>query len=128
PDPIRGNYRSFLGEAVGTATMLIFIFACVDRHNVPPTHFSPLAIGIAVATILAAFNSPGAIALNPARDFAPRVLMLAAGYGKIVFTAHDGYAWVPVVGPLVGGVVGGALYDIFIATAPDPEEHDSKSF
>ncbi|RKP12140.1 aquaporin-like protein, partial [Piptocephalis cylindrospora] len=129
PDSIRGNYSSFFGEIVATAAMLIFVFACVDRYNVPPTHCAPIAMGLAIAAILAAFDSPGSLSLNPARDFGPRLLMFAAGFGKILFTGFDGYAWAPVVGPFIGGVVGGGLYDLFIATGPGPEdEYDPKSF
>lgn len=128
-DPVRGNYSCFFAEIIGTASLTMLIFAAVDRYNVPPTHCSPIVFGLAVAVILAAFNSPGALAINPARDFGPRMLMSAAGYGGTIFSAYDGYAWVPVVGPLIGGSLGGAVYDLFIATGPDPEEvYDPKSF
>ncbi|KAI9227190.1 MAG: aquaporin-like protein [Piptocephalis tieghemiana] len=129
PDPIRGNYLCFLSEAISTAAMLIFIFACIDRYNVPPVHCAPVAMGLAISGILAAFGSSGSVSLNPARDFGPRLLMFAAGYGKILFTANDGYAWVPVVAPFIGAVAGGVIYDIFIATGPDPEDkYDSRRF
>jgi glycerol uptake facilitator-like aquaporin len=53
-------------------------------------------------------------AINPARDLGPRIFTYLAGWGPQVFTAHDNWWWVPVVGPLIGAVVGGLVYDLFI--------------
>jgi glycerol uptake facilitator-like aquaporin len=53
-------------------------------------------------------------AINPARDLAPRLFTAIAGWGQQVFTAHNGWWWVPVVGPCIGAVLGGFIYDLFI--------------
>jgi glycerol uptake facilitator protein len=62
-------------------------------------------------------------AINPARDFGPRLASSLLGWGTSVFRSHNGYFWVPLVAPLVGGVCGTLLYDLTIGRhLPDPEE------
>jgi glycerol uptake facilitator-like aquaporin len=58
------------------------------------------------------FNS--GYAINPARDFGPRLFTAIAGWGSDVFRAGNHWWWVPIVGPLVGGVLGGAIYNGFV--------------
>lgn len=53
-------------------------------------------------------------ALNPARDLGPRLFIWMAGYGSKVFTLNDGYFWVPIVGPCVGGVIGAGAYNLLV--------------
>ena len=54
----------------------------------------------------AAFGFNSGYAINPARDLGPRLFTAVAGWGSEVFTAGNGWWWVPIVGPLVGGVLG----------------------
>ena len=61
-------------------------------------------------------------AINPARDFGPRLASAVLGWGPAVFRSHGWYFWVPIVGPLVGGVVGALLYDLAIARHLPPAE------
>ena len=63
-------------------------------------------------------------AINPARDFSPRLFTAVAGWGSEVFTAGNYFFWVPIVGPCVGAVLGGAAYDFFI-TRHHPGEDDA---
>jgi glycerol uptake facilitator-like aquaporin len=58
------------------------------------------------------YNSGSAI--NPARDFGPRLFTFLAGWGSEVFLAGPCWWWVPIVGPLIGGVLGGWAYDLLI--------------
>lgn len=55
-------------------------------------------------------------AINPARDFAPRLFTLIAGWGSQTFTAGNYFFWIPIVGPLVGAVVGSLIYTVMIAS------------
>jgi glycerol uptake facilitator protein len=48
-------------------------------------------------------------AINPARDLGPRLFTLAAGFQHTGFDSHA--FWVPIVGPLLGGLAGAAVYD-----------------
>uniref|UniRef100_A0A914YTC9 Uncharacterized protein n=1 Tax=Panagrolaimus superbus TaxID=310955 RepID=A0A914YTC9_9BILA len=53
--------------------------------------------------------------INPARDFGPRLFLWVAGYSWEAISFNDyKWFWIPIVGPLIGGVVGGYGYDIFI--------------
>jgi glycerol uptake facilitator protein len=70
-----------------------------------------VAIGIS-------FGANAGYAINPARDFGPRMLALVAGWGDVAFPGDYGnvntYFWIPIVGPLLGAVIGALIYDLFI--------------
>jgi len=53
-------------------------------------------------------------AINPARDLGPRLFTLLAGWGGEVFRAGNYWFWVPIIGPLIGGVLGARVYDLLI--------------
>jgi MIP family channel proteins len=101
----------FLTEVVGTALLLGGIFAIGDELNKPASPYSqPGAVALLVVAIGMAFGMNSGYAINPARDFGPRLLSLCAGWGSRVFTMRDHYFWVPIVGPLLGGAIGGGVY------------------
>lgn len=105
-----------IDQVVGTALLVAIIFALNDPRNLAPSgNLAPLLVGAAVTLIGMTFGFNAGYAINPARDFAPRLFTALAGWGGEVFRASGSWWWVPVVGPLVGGVLGGFLYDLFIA-------------
>jgi glycerol uptake facilitator protein len=105
----------FVDQIVGTAFLVMFVFALVDRLNLPPgVNLAPLLIGLAVAAIGMSYGANAGYAINPARDFGPRFLAWLAGWGRVALPGIHNYVWVPIVGPLVGGVVGAVVYDLFI--------------
>ena len=67
-----------------------------------------------IAAIGVAFGFNAGYAINPARDFGPRLFTFVAGWGSDVFTAGGGWWWVPIVAPIVGAILGAWLYDAFI--------------
>jgi glycerol uptake facilitator protein len=104
-----------IDQVVGTAFLVMFVFALVDRLNQPPRgNLAPLLVGLAVGAIGMSFGANAGYAINPARDFGPRVLTWLAGWGHVALPGVHSYVWVPIVGPLVGGVVGAVVYDLFI--------------
>lgn len=108
-------------QIVGTALLLLVIFAISDKRNSPPaTGMGPLIVGILVLLIGMTFGYNSGYAINPARDLGPRLFTLVAGWGGEVFTAGHGWWWVPIVGPLIGGVVGGWIYDVCITKQHPP--------
>jgi glycerol uptake facilitator protein len=107
--------QAFFSEVVITAILVGVIFALVDDKNPMGTRESPAMAAFLIGLIVAAlvqYEAPISMAaLNPARDLGPRIFGLIAGYGEIAFPGPRGGFWVPTVSTLVGGVIGGGLYD-----------------
>src|SRR5262249_39112472 len=76
----------------------------------------PIVVGLLVLLIGATFGLNAGYAINPARDFGPRLFTFLAGWGSGVFTAGNGWWWVPIVGPLIGGGLGGLVYQVAIGS------------
>jgi MIP family channel proteins len=110
-------------QVVGTALLILVIFAIGDRRNsAPDAAIAPVIVGLLVVLIGMTFGFNAGYAINPARDLGPRLFTFAAGWGGEVFRAGHHWWWVPIVGPLVGGVLGGAVYDLLIARHHPKEE------
>lgn len=108
--------RSFVNEIILTAILLLGIFAITEKYNTmaPQANSGALMIGLLVAMIGGAAGHLEAWPLNPARDLGPRIFAYFAGWGEAAFPAPMNYWWVPIAGPLCGGVVGAALYQYLI--------------
>lgn len=105
----------FIDQVVGTALLVAVIFGITDPRNAPPpTGLAPVVVGLLVVLIGATFGFNSGYAINPARDFGPRLFTFIAGWGSGVFTAGNGWWWVPIIAPLIGGVAGGWIYDVLI--------------
>ncbi|MEB3366559.1 MIP/aquaporin family protein [Saccharopolyspora mangrovi] len=108
-----------LDQIVGTAVLVMLIFALIDTRNTAPTsNLGPFLIGMVVTTIGLTFGPNAGYAINPARDFGPRLWTFFTGWGDIAlpgtYETFSFYFWIPIVGPLVGGVIGAIVYDMFI--------------
>jgi glycerol uptake facilitator protein len=104
-----------IDQIVGTAFLLMFVLALTDERNQPPrSNLAPLLVGLAVAAIGMSFGANAGYAINPARDFGPRFFAWLAGWGQVAIPGIHNYLWVPIVGPLVGGVLGAIVYDLFV--------------
>jgi MIP family channel proteins len=105
----------FLDQVIGTAILVGVIFAISDARNTPPpAGLAPLIVGLLVVAIGTAFGYNAGYAINPARDFGPRLFTALAGWGGEVFRAGNSWWWVPIVAPVIGGVLGGFVYDALI--------------
>jgi MIP family channel proteins len=114
-----------IDQIVGTAVLVLCIFALSDKRNTAPgANLAPLLVGAVVLVIGITLGYNSGYAINPARDLAPRVFTYLAGWGGEVFRAGNGWWWVPIVGPMIGGVLGGAIYDLLI-TRWHPSECES---
>ena len=71
----------------------------------------PLMIGLIVVAVGMSFGGMHGYAINPARDFGPRLFTVVAGFGNNGLTNGELVFWVPIVGPLMGGILGAAAYD-----------------
>jgi MIP family channel proteins len=106
----------FVDQLVGTALLMLVIFAISDQRNMAlPSAIGPIVVGAVVLLIGMTYGLNSGYAINPARDLGPRLFTAMAGWGEQVFTAHDHWWWVPVVAPCAGAVLGGFVYDLFIA-------------
>ncbi|MGE3819555.1 MAG: MIP/aquaporin family protein [Isosphaeraceae bacterium] len=124
-DGLLGNLFS---EALGTAVLLLAVRALTDRRNASPgANLGPVLVGATVWAIGLSLGGLTGYAINPARDLGPRLAAAVFGWGASVFQSHGLYFWVPIVGPLVGGVVGAWVYDLLIHPnlSPEPEQGTS---
>ncbi|HLJ47705.1 MAG TPA: MIP/aquaporin family protein [Bryobacteraceae bacterium] len=103
-----------LDQIIGTALLLLMIFAITDERNQPPANLGPLMIGLVVVVIGMAFGGMHGYAINPARDFGPRLFTVVAGFKNNGLTDGSAVFWVPIAGPLIGGVIGAFVYDAAI--------------
>jgi glycerol uptake facilitator protein len=106
-------------QIVGTALLVGLIFAVTDQLNQPVrANLAPLLVGFVVVAIGISFGANAGYAINPARDFGPRMFALVAGWGKIAFPGDYGnvntYFWIPIIGPLIGGPIGAYAYDFLV--------------
>jgi len=103
------NGICFLDQVVGTAILVLSIMAITDKKNKVADGIAPIFIGLTIGAVGMSFGHNCGFSLNPARDFGPRVFTSMV-YGGDVFSAHDFYFWIPVIGPYVGGALAGLLY------------------
>jgi glycerol uptake facilitator protein len=121
------EWGAFRDQVIGTAILLILILAITDVLNNPPrANLGPFIIGLVVVAIGMAFGTDAGYAINPARDFGPRLASYITGYSTAWRDQWGNlYFWVPIAGPLVGGLVGGVAYKLFVGrylpgAAPEP--------
>jgi glycerol uptake facilitator protein len=115
PKGFVGTFGAFGDEFVGTALLVGLILAIVDGKNQPvQANLNPMIIGFLIVAIGASFGLNTGYAINPARDFGPR-LWIAIVSGGASLSADNYYFWIPIVAPLLGGVAGAFIYDFTIA-------------
>lgn len=103
----------FLDQVLGTALLLFLVLAITDdRNQAPHANLTPVIVGLIVVAIGMSFGPLHGYAINPARDFGPRLMTALAGFQNNGLTDGTGIFWVPVVAPLLGGVLGAAAYDL----------------
>src|SRR5882724_6802592 len=104
-----------LDQIIGTGLLLLLILAITDEWNAPPgANLAPLMIGLVVVAIGMSFGGMHGYPINPARDFGPRLFTVVAGFRNNGLTDGPKVWWVPVVAPLLGGLLGAAIYDFGI--------------
>jgi len=112
------EWGAFRDQIIGTAILLFLILAVTDARNSIPAvaNLTPFIIGLIVVAIGMAWGTDAGYAINPARDFGPRLAEWLTGY-HTAFKDQYGqlYFWVPIVAPLIGGVAGGFLYEGVLA-------------
>jgi glycerol uptake facilitator protein len=107
-----GIPTAFFDQIVGTAILVFVVFALITAANNPPlANMAPVVIGLLVVGIGMAWGANAGYAINPARDFGPRLASLVTGYETAMLDQNGvPYFWLPIVAPIIGGLLGGALW------------------
>jgi glycerol uptake facilitator protein len=108
---IRNYPANVVTEIIGTLVLVFGVLAFIDPGNKGPgtSGLTGLLVAFLVVGIGLSLGGPTGYAINPARDLGPRIMhaiLPIPGKG----TSDWEYAWVPVVGPLIGGAIGAAFY------------------
>jgi glycerol uptake facilitator len=102
----------FLDQTIGTALLLLMILAILDERNqAPGANLAPVLIGAVVVAIGISFGGMHGYAINPARDFGPRLFTVVAGFKNNGLTNGRPVFWVPIAGPILGGILGAAVWE-----------------
>jgi glycerol uptake facilitator protein len=105
---IRNYPSNLICEIIGTFALVMGIGALASNTNIAPG-FAPYLIGVLVWAIGLSLGGPTGFAINPARDLGPRL-------AHAILPVHNKgrsdwqYAWIPVLGPIIGGVIGAACW------------------
>lgn len=106
------EWGAFRDQIIGTAILMFLILAVVAVRGTPPlANLAPVVIGLIVVAIGMAFGTDAGYAINPARDFGPRLASFLTGYGTAWRDQYGNfYFWVPIIAPIIGALLGGALF------------------
>ncbi|OCX03888.1 aquaporin [Streptococcus dysgalactiae subsp. equisimilis] len=108
---IRHAWSNLLGEALGTAVLVITVMAI--GPNKVAAGFGPIIVGFVVMAVGFSLGATTGYAINPARDLGPRImhaLLPIPNKGDSDWS----YAWIPVLGPILGGVAGALIYQVIL--------------
>jgi glycerol uptake facilitator protein len=116
---IRHSVSNLICEIIGTAVLVLGVLSVASPANLLPgtgfdKGFAPALVGVIVWAIGLSLGGPTGYAINPARDFGPRLahaILPIHGKGG----SDWGYAWIPVLGPIIGGVIGAQIYGLWPA-------------
>ncbi|WP_033827625.1 MIP/aquaporin family protein [Bacillus andreraoultii] len=105
---IRHTFSNLLSEIIGTFVLILgLLFIGANEFT---EGLNPLAVGLLIVSIGMALGGTTGYAINPARDLGPRIahfILPIPGKGS----SDWGYAWIPVIGPILGGTLGGLTYN-----------------
>jgi glycerol uptake facilitator protein len=113
---IRAPVPNFISEAIGSFALVLALLAVLSPANLVPGSdlakgFGPVLVGVIVWAIGLSLGGPTGYAINPARDLGPRLahaVLPVAGKGS----SDWGYSWIPIIGPIVGGVLAAFTYQL----------------
>ncbi|XP_078106627.1 aquaporin-3-like [Sander vitreus] len=119
--------NGFFDQMIGTAALIVCILAIVDPHNNPiPQGLEAFTVGFVVLVIGLSMGFNSGYAVNPARDFGPRLFTAMAGWGSEVFTAGQGWFLVPISAPFIGSIIGTLIYQLMVGFHTEGEARDQK--
>ncbi len=119
-----GTFSLVWDQFFASTLFILSILAIADPKNCNlPNDINAVMIGLSLIIIGSSFGINCGFAVNPARDFAPRLFTLIAGWGWKVFSVDNYYFWIPIIMPMLGSVMAVILYHTFISNHR-PEKFD----
>jgi glycerol uptake facilitator protein len=121
---IRNTGWNLITEIIGTFALVFGVLSMtstrnlVEKTGLAPA-LAPLLVGLLVWGIGLSLGGPTGYAINPARDLGPRIshaVLPIPGKGD----SDWGYSWIPVVGPIIGGIIGALVYQATLGAIPLP--------
>jgi glycerol uptake facilitator protein len=109
---IRNTVNNILTEIIGTFLLVFVVLSFGTAAGIGRSGLTPLLVGLLVLGIGLSLGGPTGYAINPARDLSPRIahaILPIPGKGP----SDWGYAWIPVVAPIIGGILGALAWDLF---------------
>jgi glycerol uptake facilitator protein len=121
---IRNTGWNLLTEIIGTFTLVFGVLSMLSTRNLVEKTglapaLAPFIVGLLVWAIGLSLGGPTGYAINPARDLGPRIahaVLPIPGKGD----SDWGYSWIPVVGPIIGGILGALIYTWTLGAFPTP--------
>lgn len=105
---LRSTFANLVSEIIATAVLVLGILFL--GANDFTQGLKPLVVGLLIISIGLSLGGTTGFAINPARDLGPRLAhFILPIYGKA--SSDWQYAWVPVVGPIIGGALGAIIYN-----------------
>ncbi len=107
---VRNMFANLVSEII--ATMVLVLALLFIGANKFTDGLNPIVVGLLIVSIGLSLGGTTGFAINPARDLGPRIahfILPIPGKGKSDWS----YAWIPVVGPIVGGLLGTYVHSIF---------------
>ena len=121
---IRDKPKNLIAEIIGTFVLVLGVLTILRPENLVPGSgfdrgFGPLLVGLLVLSIGLSLGGPTGYAINPARDLGPRIahaILPIHGKGDSDWS----YAWVPIVGPVIGGAIAAFVFKWLWTVTPTP--------
>jgi glycerol uptake facilitator protein len=107
---VRSTVNNLISEMIGTMVLVLGLL-CIGTNKFVDG-LNPLVVGLLIISIGLSLGGTTGFAINPARDLGPRIahfVLPIPGKGSSDWS----YAWIPVVGPILGGLLGAWVYHLF---------------
>lgn len=108
---IKNTWRNFLSEMVGTFVLVFAILGFGNVEGAASVGVNYLYVNGIIISIGMSLGGLTGYAINPARDLGPRIMYAILPFSKKADTMWD-YSWIPVVGPIVGGLLAVVLFNV----------------